>query len=324
MKARDRTMADGAVDAAVALGALNLTSPIVAASGTFGHSDEVLRLGDATKVGAVTVKSLAANEWAGNPPPRLHAAAGDGMLNSVGLQRPGVEAWARDDLPALRASGVPVIASIWGRSVDDFAVAARQLTPHAGALAGLELNVSCPNVEDAARMFAHSASATAAVVRAVVEVGLPVPIFAKLSPNTYEVVDVAGAAIDAGATGLTLVNTLLGLGVDAEARRPQLGNVTGGYSGTPIKPIALRIVYLVTRAFPGVPVIGTGGVSTGVDAVEMLLAGAPAVGVGTASFADPRAVNRIHDELIAWCAAHDVARVADLVGTLNPREREQS
>lgn len=304
------------VDPTVVLGPLHLTSPIVAASGTFGHGDEVLRLADAAKVGAITVKSLAAYPWDGNPAPRLHSAAGTGMLNSVGLQGPGVAAWLRDDLPSLREHGVPVVASIWGRSVEEFAAAARQLAPSAAALAAVELNVSCPNVEDSSRMFAHSAKATSAVVRAVVALELGLPIFAKLSPNTFEVVDIARAAVDAGATGLTLVNTLLGLGIDADTRRPQLGNVTGGYSGPPIKPVALRVVYEVTRALPDVPVIGTGGVSTGLDAVEMLLAGASAVGVGTASFLEPRAVNRIHDEVIAWCTDHGVARVVDLVGML--------
>lgn len=304
------------VDPTVAVGPLRLPSPIVAASGTFGHGDEVVRLVDPARLGALTVKSLAAYPWAGNPPPRLHAAAAGGMLNSVGLQGPGVAHWVRDELPALGKHGVPVIVSLWGRSVEEFAAAARELAGHTESLAAIELNVSCPNVEDSARMFAHSTAATAAVVAAVVECGLNLPIFAKLSPNTFEVVDVARAAIDAGAAGLTLVNTLLGLGIDAESRRPQLGAVTGGYSGAPIKPVALRVVHEVTRALPGVPVIGTGGVSTGVDAIEMLLAGASAVGVGTATFAEPRAVNRIHDEVLRWCADHGVARVADLVGAL--------
>jgi dihydroorotate dehydrogenase (NAD+) catalytic subunit len=300
----------------VSVGGVTLASPVVAASGTFGHGAEVLALVDPHRIGAVTVKSLAAFAWEGNPAPRLHAAPGGGMLNSVGLQGPGVERWVADELPALQAAGVPVIVSLWGRAVDDFADAARLLAPHAGTVAAVELNVSCPNLEDASRMFAHSPDATAAVVASVRSVGLGVPVFAKLSPNTFEVVDVARAAIDAGATGLTLVNTLLGLGIDVENRRPLLGGVTGGYSGPPIKPVALRIVFEVTRALPGTPVIGTGGVASGADAVEMLLAGASAVGVGTINFHRPRAVNRIHDELAAWCAERGIARVADLVGGL--------
>jgi dihydroorotate dehydrogenase (NAD+) catalytic subunit len=306
-----------AVDMRVSVAGVELASPVVAASGTFGHGAEVLALVDPHRMGAVTVKSLAAFEWAGNPAPRLHAAAGGGMLNSVGLQGPGVARWVADELPALRAARVPVIVSLWGRAVDDFADAARLLAPHTDAIAAVELNVSCPNLEDASRMFAHSPDATAAVVASVQTVGLGVPIFAKLSPNTFEVVDVARAAIAAGATGLTLVNTLLGLGIDADNRRPVLGNVTGGYSGPPIKPVALRVVHDVSRALPGTPVIGTGGIASGTDAVEMLLAGAAAVGVGTINFHEPRAVNRIHDELAAWCAERNVTRVADLVGTLD-------
>lgn len=312
-----RRRPDGAaVDTAVTLGALTLPSPVVAASGTFGHGDEVLRLADPCRIGAVTVKSLAAFAWEGNPAPRLHAAAHGGMLNSVGLQGPGVEHWLAHELPPLAATGVAVIVSLWGRSVEDYAAAARLLQGHTRGIAAVELNVSCPNLEDASRMFAHSADATASVVRAVAAEDLGLPTFAKLSPNTFEVVDVARAAVDAGADGLTLVNTLLGMGIDAETRTPVLGNVTGGYSGTPIKPVALRIVHEVTRALPGVPVVGTGGVSTGTDAVEMLLAGATAVGVGTVSFREPRAVNRIHDEVVAWCAERGVTTVAELTGGL--------
>jgi dihydroorotate dehydrogenase (NAD+) catalytic subunit len=304
------------VDTAVRLGSLTLPGPVVAASGTFGHGDEVLRLVDPQRLGAVTVKSLAAFPWEGNPAPRLHAAAHGGMLNSVGLQGPGLEHWLAHELRPLTAAGVAVIVSLWGRSVEDYRAAARMLQGHTGALAAIELNVSCPNVEDASRMFAHSAEATAAVVRAVAAEGLGLPTFAKLSPNTFEVVDVARAAVDAGVDGLTLVNTLLGMGIDAETSTAVLGNVIGGYSGTPIKPVALRIVHEVTGALPGVPVIGTGGVTTGTDAVEMLLAGATAVGVGTVNFREPRAVNRIHDELAAWCSERGVTRVAELSGGL--------
>jgi dihydroorotate dehydrogenase (NAD+) catalytic subunit len=299
----------------VSVGGMDLASPVVAASGTFGHGAEVLALVDPAQLGALTVKSLAAFAWRGNPAPRLHATTGGGMLNSVGLQGPGVERWAADELPALRAGGVPVIVSLWGRSVDDFADAARLLVPHLDACAAIELNVSCPNLEDASRMFAHSPAATGAVVAAVRAVGVDRPVFAKLSPNTFDVVEVARAAVDAGATGLTLVNTLLGLGIDADRRRPLLGGVTGGYSGPPIKPVALRVVHEVTSALAGVPVIGTGGVASGTDAVEMLLAGATAVGVGTMSFHEPR----------AWCAERNVSRVADLVGalTIDPPRLEE-
>ncbi len=311
--------AAAAVDPSVRLGPLTLPAPIVAASGTFGHGDEVARLCDPSRLGAVTVKSLAPYPWPGNPAPRLHPAPGGAMLNSVGLQGPGVEHWVAHELDALRARGARVIASLWGRTVDDFAVGARLLAPAVDGLVAVEVNVSCPNLEDQSRMFAHSPDATAAVVRAVMGVELPLPVFVKLSPNTFEIVDVARAAIDAGATGLTLVNTVLGFAVNAATRMPVLGAGNGGLSGPPIKPVALRAVHDVTSALPGVPVIGTGGVTTGVDAAEMLLAGASAVGVGTATFREPRATLRITDELVAWCAEHEVGAVGDLVGGLGER-----
>jgi dihydroorotate dehydrogenase (NAD+) catalytic subunit len=311
-----RTKRRGAgVDTTVRLGPLELPNPIVAASGTFGHGDEVARLCDPSRLGAVTVKSLAPYEWPGNPAPRLHTATA-GMLNSVGLQGPGVEAWLEDELPRLRRLGARVIASVWGRTLDDFALAAKQLAPARDELLAVEVNVSCPNLEDRSRMFAHSTEATAAAVRAVVEHGPRVPMLAKLSPNASDLCDIARAALDAGAIGLTLVNTVLGLGIDAEHRRPQLGGGGGGLSGEAIKPVALRCVFDVTRAYPATPVVGTGGVSTGLDAVEMLLAGASAVGVGTATFREPRAMLRILDELTTWCEEHGVARVADLIGAL--------
>jgi len=297
------------------LGPVELANPIVAASGTFGHGDEVARLCDPRQLGAVTVKSLAPFAWSGNPPPRLRPAA-SGMLNSVGLQGPGVVAWRDDELPALRACGARVIASIWGRNVDDFARAAELLVPAGRDLIAVEVNLSCPNLEDRARIFAHAPETAATVVRAVASSGLDLPVFAKLSPTAADLVAIAGATLDAGATGLTLVNTLMGLLVDAATRRPHLGAGGGGLSGPAIKPVALRAVHDVARAIPGVPIIGTGGVATGVDAAEMLLAGASAVGVGTATFHNPRAAARIATELAGWCDAHGVARVADLVGAL--------
>ena len=309
------------VDLTVRLGELVLPNPIVAASGTFGHGDEVARLCDPASLGAITVKSLAAYAWSGNPAPRLHPAPAGGMLNSVGLQGPGVEHWIEHELPALKARGARVIASLWGRTVDDFAAVAKLLEPARAELVAVEINASCPNLEDRARIFAHDPESTAAVVSAVVDARLDLPLFAKLSPNTHEIVEIAGAALGAGAHGLTLVNTVLGLGIDATTRRPVLGAGGGGLSGAPIKPVALRAVYDVTQAHPGVPVIGTGGITTGVDAVEMLLAGATAVGVGTVTFQEPRAMLRILDELVRWCAEHGVARVADLSGgMLGPEE----
>lgn len=304
------------IDTTVHLGALTLASPVVTASGTFGHGDEVARLCDPARLGAVTTKSQAPFPWAGNPAPRLHPSAG-GMVNAVGLQGPGVDAWLAADLPPLVARGARVIASVWGREVDDYVAAAMAVATADGVVA-IEVNLSCPN-HGHGELIAHDAAATAATVRAVVDAVGAVPVFAKLSPNTPEVVTVAGAAVEAGATGLTCVNTLKAFLVDAETRSPALGAGNGGLSGGAIKPVALRVVHDVTTALPGVPVIGTGGITTGVDAVEMLLAGATAVGVGTATFLDPRAPLRILDELVAWCADHGVTRIADLTGALDER-----
>jgi len=303
------------VDTRVRLGALELANPIVTASGTFGHGAEVAHLCDPARLGAVTAKSQAPFAWAGNPAPRLHPAA-CGMVNAVGLQGNGVEHWIAHDLPALRALGARVIGSVWGHEVDDFARAATLLVAVETDLAAIEINLSCPNLHDSDTMFAHDPRATREVVEAVVRAGVTVPLFAKLSPGVANLAHVAAGALEAGATGLTLINTVRALLIDAELRRPVLGGRGGGLSGAAIKPIALRAVFDVTQAHPGVPVIGTGGVSSGTDAVEMLLAGAAAVGVGTATFADPRAPLRILAELERWCARHGVGRVADLSGGL--------
>ena len=298
------------MDLNVTLGRLELPSPVLTASGTFGHGDEVAKLGDPSRLGAVTAKSISPEPWAGKPAPRLHMTA-SGMLNAVGLQGPGIAAWLAHDLPALRATGARVIASVWGHTVDDFARAAEML---AGAdVVAIEVNASCPNLHES--IFAHDPNATRDVVAGVVG-RTSLPVFVKLSPNVTDLTIIARAAVDAGAEGLTLVNTVMGLVIDAETRRPVLGGGGGGLSGPAIKPVAVRAVHAVTRALPGVPVIGTGGVASGVDAVEMLLAGASAVAVGTANFRDPRAPYRVLDELCDWCARHDVTRVRDLTGAL--------
>jgi dihydroorotate dehydrogenase (NAD+) catalytic subunit len=315
MNVRRSRWRSGPVDLAVDLGPLHLLNPVVAASGTFGHGAEVAALCDPTGLGAVTVKSVAAFPWSGNPPLRVTEAPGGGMLNSVGLPGPGVDAWIEHDLPALEARGARVIASIWGRSAEEYAAAARPLKAVAHRLLAIEVNLSCPNVEARGNIFAHSEDATRAAMQEVVEsIADTVPTFAKLSPNVTDIVAIARAALDAGATGLTLVNSVMGLLIDARTRAPRLGAGGGGLTGAPIKPIALRAVWDVAREFPRVPIIGTGGVSSGVDAIEMMLAGASAVGVGTATFADPRAALRIAREMEGWCAANNIGRVRDLMG----------
>jgi dihydroorotate dehydrogenase (NAD+) catalytic subunit len=293
-----------------------LPNPVMTASGTAGHGAELARYVDLSTLGAVVVKSLSAEPWAGNPAPRV-TEVDAGMLNSVGLQNPGVEAWLEDELPALLATGARVVASVWGFTVEAYEKAATALAAAPAQVVAVEVNLSCPNVHNVARsgedrMFAHSPALTREAVAATAGCGRP--RWAKLSPNVTDLVDIAGAAFEAGAEALTLVNTLMGLAIDPDTRRPRLGAGGGGLSGPAIRPVAVRAVYDVCAAFPDASVVGVGGVATGEHAVEMLLAGAAAVQVGTATFADPRAPATVLAGLERWCSRHGVAAVADLVG----------
>jgi dihydroorotate dehydrogenase (NAD+) catalytic subunit len=295
----------GAAALTTRVGVVELDNPVMTASGTSGHGAELAEYGALDALGAVVVKSLSTDPWPGNPAPRVHEV-GAGMLNSVGLQGPGLPGWLADDLPALRAAGARVVVSIWGRTVSDYARAAELVAAAAGVDAGacivaLEVNVSCPNVEDRARMFAQSADATSRVMAAT---GCGLPRWAKLSPNVPDVVEIASGALEGGAGGLTLVNTLLGLALDTESGRPVLGAGAGGLSGAAVHPVAVRAVWECRAAFPEVPIVGVGGVTTGRDAVELLQAGADAVQVGTATFRDPRAPWKVLRQLARWCDAH--------------------
>lgn len=278
---------------ATAVGTVRLSSAVMTASGTAGHGAELGAYGALGDLGAVVVKSLAAHPWPGNPGRRVRAAAAGSMLNRVGLQGPGVGAWLDHDLPALLAHGATVVASIWGRTPEEFEAAAAALAGAPGIVA-LEVNVSCPNL--AGHMFAHSPSATADAVAAAAAAGLP--RWAKLSPNVADICEIAAAALGAGAAGLTLVNTLLGMTVDVAGRREPLA---GGLSGPALHPVAVRAVHDCRRAFPDAGIVGVGGVASGVDAVELLMAGADAVQVGTATFQDPRSPWKVQDELARWC-----------------------
>jgi dihydroorotate dehydrogenase (NAD+) catalytic subunit len=283
------------------------------ASGTSGHGAELAPYVDLASLGAVVVKSLSAAPYAGNPAPRVHATP-TGMINSVGLQGPGVEAWLEDDLPALLKHTPRVVASIWGFTVDDYAKAAAMLASAPPEVVAVEVNLSCPNVEDQRRMFAHDAGLAAAAVAATEACRRP--RWAKLSPNVTDVTEIAGAVLEAGAEALTLVNTVMGMVIDLETRRPVLGSGErgGGLSGPAVHAVAVRAVFDCRAAFPEAPIVGVGGVVTGEDAAELLLAGANAVQVGTATFADPRAPARVQDELAAWCRLHGVSDVNELIG----------
>lgn len=291
------------------VGSVALRSVVLTASGTAGHGDELAGYGPLDELGAIVTKSLAIFPFEGNPAPRL-ATSGEHMVNAVGLSGPGVGAWRERDLPALRARGASVVGSIWGRTTEEFAEAASAL--RAAPIIALEVNASCPNLESRREMFAHSPRATAGVVAAARSAD--VPLWVKLSPNTPALIDVASAALEAGAHALVLVNTLLGLVIDVEARRPTLANVGGGVSGQGILPVSLRAVYECRAAFPSTPIVGVGGVSSGEDAAAMLMAGANAVEVGTATFANPRAPWIVQRELFEWMRTHRVESVSELIG----------
>lgn len=307
------------VDLTSTIGSVTLPNPVMTASGTAGHGTELGAYVELSSLGAVVVKSLAAYPWDGNPALRAHGTHG-GMINSVGLQGPGVEAWRREQLPRLVDAGARVVASIWGRSVDDYRRAADQLAGCPPEVVAVEINLSCPNTEAGGELLAHDPEASAATVEAVAGAGLP--RWAKLSPNTSRVVDVAAAVRDAGAEAVTLVNTLLGMAIDPVTGAYRLGSGErgGGVSGPAVHPVAVRIVHDVHRALPDLPIIGVGGISTGEDAVEMLRAGASAVQVGTATFVDPRATARVLDQLTVLAGRIGVPRVADLTGAVHPAD----
>lgn len=302
------------------IGSVTLRNPILTAAGTTGHADELSRYMDLKRLGGVVAKSLSAKPWPGNPAPRLHPLPGGGMLNSVGLQNPGVEAWLTDDLPRLSRSGATVIGGIWGGTVEDYEQAAAALHGAASLMAGLEVNLSCPNLGSSAgttgasgrhEMFASTASGTAAVVARSTG---KLPVWAKLSAAVSDLPAVAAAALEAGAEAITLINTMPAMAIDLEQRRPVLGGGGGGMSGPPLHPVAVRAVWDCRRALGPVPIVAAGGVSTGADAVELLMAGASAVQVGTATFREPAAALRVLDEIEGWCERHGVTSVADLVG----------
>jgi len=293
----------------VEVGSVRLRNPVLAASGTAGHGAELGAYVDLATLGGVVVKSLSATPWAGNPAPRLHGA-GPAMVNSVGLQGPGVAAWVARDLPSLRRAGATVVASIWGRTVEEYGAAAALIAGAAGITA-LEVNLSCPNLEGGRHLFAHDPEATAAALGAATAAGLP--RWAKLSPNTERLVEVAGAAQAAGAEAVVVANTVLGMVIDVERFRPVLASGGGGLSGPAVHAVAVRAVWDVHAAHPDLPVVGVGGVRDAASAVELLQAGATAVEVGTATLLDPRATAKVVAGVDRWLDEHDTSAAA-LVG----------
>jgi dihydroorotate dehydrogenase (NAD+) catalytic subunit len=302
-------------DATVRVGSVELKSPILTASGTAGYGDELAPYFDLSSIGAVVTKSIAIFEWPGNPAPRVHATP-LGMINAVGLQGPGLAAWLDHHLPSLLRRKATVVCSIWGRTIDDYRAAADALAHAPHDVVAVEVNLSCPNTEGRGTMFAHDPDLAAAVIEATA--GCNRPRWAKLSANTDRLVDAARATHEAGAEAVTLINTMLGMVIDESTMRPALGNGGGGVSGRAIHPIAVRAVHDVREAMPELPIVGVGGVASGWDAAELMIAGANAVEVGTATFADPRACSRIQSELVTWARAKGVARLQQLNRVLWP------
>jgi dihydroorotate dehydrogenase (NAD+) catalytic subunit len=296
-------------DPSVVVGSLTFANPVMTASGTAGLSTELARYMDLASLGAVVTKSLAPYEWQGNPAPRVHPTA-QGMINAVGLQGPGVKTWLQRDLPPLIETGATVVASIWGRSLEDYRLAAEQMAAAPAEVVAIEINLSCPNLEGRGSIFAHDRELAAQVVAATEVCGRP--RWAKLSANTHQIVEIAAAVADAGAEAVTLINTMLAMVIDPRTLRPVLGNGGGGLSGRAIHPIAVRAVHDVHQALPDLAIIGVGGVASGWDAAEMLLVGASAVQVGTATFAQPDAAAKVVTELCKWADQHEIARFGDL------------
>jgi len=302
------------LDMRVRVGTLDLRNPVVTASGTFASGREFADFVDLSRLGAIVTKGVSLGPWPGNASPRI-AETASGMLNSIGLQNPGVEAFVAKDLVWLAANApqTPVIVNVSGHSIQEYVSVIERLEVEP-SVAAYEVNISCPNVDEGGMAFGTDCVAAAAVTAAC-RAATSRPLIVKLSPNVTDIVSIATSVEAAGADGLALVNTLLGMAIDAESRRPMLARVVGGLSGPAIKPVALRMVWQVAAAVQ-IPIIGMGGVMDATDAVEFLLAGATAVAVGTANFVDPTATMRVVDGLAEYCRRHGVARVSDLIGAL--------
>jgi dihydroorotate dehydrogenase (NAD+) catalytic subunit len=297
----------------VSFAGIELTNPVIAASGTFGYGIEFEEILSLDRLGAFVTKGISLEPLAGHAAPRLIQTA-SGMLNAIGLQNLGVHEYLAKKLPPMRRyPQCKVIVNVFGYTVGEYVAVIEQLNEAEG-IAAYELNVSCPNVHAGGMAFgADAGSLEYLVSRAKTKAARP--LIVKLSPNVTSIAYMAKVAAGAGADAVSLVNTFLGIAIDVEERKPRLSNVTGGLSGPAIKPLALRMVYEAARAV-SIPILGMGGIVTAEDAVEFLLAGATAVQVGTASYADPRAVERLVKELESWCKSHQVERVASLTGGL--------
>ena len=301
------------VDLTTSLGSLQLAGPTATASGCAAAGKELSQFGDLTKLGAVVTKSIMKDARSGRPTPRM-AETPSGMLNSIGLQGPGIESFIEHDLAWLRDNNVTTIVSIAGNNVDEFGYLASRLVNEPG-IAALEVNISCPNVESRGQVFACNPFSAAAVIETVRRVWTnPAPILAKLSPDVTDIVEIASSVVEAGVDGVSMINTLLGMVIDVDQMQPMLGGKTGGLSGPAIRPVAVRAVYQVHAAYPQLPILGMGGVRTGHDALEFLAAGASAVSVGTVVFGDPSAPWRIAKELAMELETRGYEKLTDVIG----------
>ncbi len=295
----------------VNLGGIVMKNPVTTASGTFGFGLEYQPYVALQRLGAITVKGTTLKPRLGNPPPRI-AETPSGMLNAIGLQNPGVERVAEEIMPRLAGLGVPVIINIAGDTVEDYAQVARRLDGVPG-VAGLEVNISCPNVKKGGIQFGSDPHTAAEVTRAV-KAATGLPVIVKLSPNVTDLVAMAEAVARAGADALSMINTLLGMAIDVDRRRPVLGNITGGLSGPAVRPVAVRAVWQVHRALPFTPILGMGGIMTARDALEFILAGATAVAVGTGNFVNPLATVDVVGGIEQYMSNHGFTNISELVG----------
>ncbi|WP_294440491.1 dihydroorotate dehydrogenase [uncultured Slackia sp.] len=301
-----------AVNMQVNLGGLIMPNPVTDASGTFAAGHEYDAYCDVSRMGAVTTKGVSLNGWEGNDAPRI-AETPSGMLNSIGLQNPGVAHLCEVDLPWIKSQGVPAIVNVSGHSLEEYVAVVEALEAD-GQADAYEINISCPNVDAGGLTFGTHVPSVEAVVGAC-RAAATKPMIVKLSPNVTDITEIARAAEASGADAISLINTLLGMAIDAKTRRPKLARVVGGLSGPAVKPVALRMVWQCHNAVK-IPILGMGGIMTGEDAIEFMLAGATAIAVGTANFVNPHAVNDVLDGMIEYCERYGVSDVNELIGGL--------
>lgn len=307
---KEHDQAAGQPNISVNLGGLFMKNPVAVASGTFGYGFEYEDFIDISSIGGVIVKGTTLEPRPGNPPPRIVETPA-GMLNAIGLENPGVDVFLDEYLPTLREKGVTVILNIAGNTVEEYARLAGRLKGHQG-IAGVELNISCPNVKEGGLQFGTDPGMVKTVVQAI-KAECSLPIMPKLSPNVTDIVAIAQAAQEGGADCLSMINTLMGMAVDIKTKRPVLGNVFGGLSGPAIKPVALRMIYQVYREVD-LPILGGGGIMNFTDALEFILVGASAVSIGTGNFVNPRLADEIVVGLIEYMQENQIAKLTDLVG----------